>query len=294
MNGSRALERIRAWTLKEADYTVVIHAWLHPQLATIWFSPLRKVPGPWYTLFTIWFYKRAHIRGRPIQYVQAMRERYGTVIRLGPKVVCVIDRDVLRTVLQSSDFRKGRVYTQFGFNGHDSVFSMRDPLLHRQRARIIAPLYSSSSLRQMEPLILEAGIRPLVRRLDGHAAADDVVDMKKLFAYMAYDVISELCYGKSFQLLQQDNHPMPKHMSNTMVLAVRKQFFGAPLARLLAPSLSKSERLLSDYTEAAIEEAKGRLRERRDLLCMLLEAQDPDTGEHLSNGAVASEMTTNM
>jgi hypothetical protein len=84
---------------------------LHVQAALI--SPLRRVPGPWYaSVSDIWLIAQ-FLRFRQAQAIHELFQRYGPIVRIGPRKVVFCDLDSLRSVYLIQRFDKSPLYKHF-------------------------------------------------------------------------------------------------------------------------------------------------------------------------------------
>lgn len=136
-------------------------------------SPLVKVPGPAYTIFTAaWLKYREFSRSRRL-YIHGLHQRYGPVVRLGyvrgkretghsannilcrPNEVSFAGMDAMKEIYTSggSGYDRTELYDLFRQFGTRTLFSMPPKADHSQRKRILADRYSNSNI--MRPEILQ-------------------------------------------------------------------------------------------------------------------------------------------
>ena len=85
-------------------------------------------------------------------------------LRIGPNELHISDVNLYKVIYnQSSPFPK---YAPFydGFNTPHTVFAECDPLLHKERRRMLNPLFSRVGLFKMEPIIQQK-IKMLVEKI---------------------------------------------------------------------------------------------------------------------------------
>lgn len=75
-------------------------------------SLLRKIPGPWYAPYTGIHLQYLFSTGEIWKYVQKKHEKYGPVIRLGPRQIWVSEKDGLKDILQTTDLPKVTMYAE--------------------------------------------------------------------------------------------------------------------------------------------------------------------------------------
>ncbi|CEP11856.1 hypothetical protein [Parasitella parasitica] len=84
------------------------------KLYDAFFGPLSKIPGPlWGRFFA--FPKFIYNRPSGTSYKAILRfhDKYGDVIRLGPKLIAVADKDMIKQILVTDDFPKDAIYKVF-------------------------------------------------------------------------------------------------------------------------------------------------------------------------------------
>ncbi|KAF5719313.1 cytochrome P450 monooxygenase [Fusarium globosum] len=101
----------------------------------------------------------------------------GPVVRISPTDVGINDPDAVKVIQKASGgFQKSAWYDKTG----PGMLGMRDREKHARRRRLLAHPLSNSSLPAFEPLI-----------------------RAKWFSFMATDIIGDLTFGSSFQMLEQ-------------------------------------------------------------------------------------------
>ena len=76
----------------------------------LYFSPLATIPGPWYAAISD-FWLTTHVaRLQQCMTVQALFERYGPVVRVGPNKVVFSDLTTMRSVYCVHKFDKSPFY----------------------------------------------------------------------------------------------------------------------------------------------------------------------------------------
>lgn len=95
--------------------------------------------------------------------------------------------------------------------GPPGVFAMVDPKQHATRRRLFAQPFSNSNMLTLEPTIKER-IKTAVSKIRRDALAGNA-DVLKWFTFLATDISGELSFGKSFEMLQQEQVcPLDRHI----------------------------------------------------------------------------------
>lgn len=89
------------------------------------FSPLSKVPGPWYTGFISFWIKYQEFAANRRESVHRLHQKYGPVVRLSPNEVSFISQDAIKEIYASggSGYDKTEYYDLFRQFGIKSVLS---------------------------------------------------------------------------------------------------------------------------------------------------------------------------
>ncbi|KAM0345672.1 hypothetical protein ACHAPU_006327 [Fusarium lateritium] len=165
-------------------------------------SPLRHIPGPWYTHFTHLILKWHIVSGKRVHYIHALHQKYGPIVRVSPQEIAVSDLDAFSTIHKiGAGFLKSVWYEGTNTGREPGIFAMRDPHQHAARRRLFARAFSVSSLMaNWEPVIrqkTELAVQKI--KEDANSAGADVF---KWWTLLATDVIAELSFGESFRMLE--------------------------------------------------------------------------------------------
>ncbi|KAL6252557.1 hypothetical protein RBB50_000276 [Rhinocladiella similis] len=117
-------------------------------------SPLAKVPGPWYTIFTSVVLKyKEFTHGRRL-YIHELHQRYGPVVRLSPDEVSFATVDAIKEIYMSggSGYDKTPFYSLFTQFNTRTLFSTLIRGDHSYMKRYLADRYANSNI--MKPDIL--------------------------------------------------------------------------------------------------------------------------------------------
>ncbi|KPM42947.1 hypothetical protein AK830_g3621 [Neonectria ditissima] len=165
---------------------------------------LNQIPGPrlagltdFWRLFVVW--------GRRPELVHIqLHERYGDIVRLGPRTVSVGDPQAIKIIYGlNSGFVKSDFYPvqQTTANGTplQSMFNTTDSKFHAKLRRAVSNAYAMSTLVNFEPLVDSTSTEFLKQLKERYADRNDdsgVCDLGKWLQFYAFDVIGELTYSK--------------------------------------------------------------------------------------------------
>ncbi|KAH6957379.1 cytochrome P450 [Fusarium avenaceum] len=170
---------------------------------------LNRVPGPalaaltdFWRFFDVW-------RRRPELTHIALHEKYGSVVRLGPRTVSISDPAVVQTIYgpnsgyTKSDFYKAQQTLNSSGQPLLTLFTSQDERFHSKLRRAVSNAYAMSTLVQFEPFV-DSTTTEFFRQLDlRYANENAVLDFGTWLQYYAFDVIGELTYSKRLGFVDQ-------------------------------------------------------------------------------------------
>ncbi|KAI1106419.1 putative cytochrome P450 [Jackrogersella minutella] len=193
-----ALNGIESYKLVAAALCVALLSYTY----TILNSPLAKVPGPWYTKWTLNVQNFHQLRGRRPAWVHALHQEYGPIVRVGPKQVSIQDPKATQQIYRlKNEFHKSPWYTDL-IPGLPNVFSTIDIDYHRRHRRLLASEISDTGLMIHKPTI-DSKVRLAVQRMAEEMEERGAADVYRWALYLATDVIVELSFGSSFEMLEK-------------------------------------------------------------------------------------------
>lgn len=166
------------------------------------FHPLRRIPGPVVAGLTPWVQLYHGLRGDRHLWLQALHKQYGSHVRVAPNFVSVASVQGLHDIyghgkrLKKSDFYNAFPAIKGVYNTHNAI----DKTMHGRKRRVLSQAFSDSALKSMEDVML-LHVRQLCAALASGADHGVVRNMADWFGYLTYDVMGELCFGKSFDML---------------------------------------------------------------------------------------------
>ncbi|SNX85455.1 related to Benzoate 4-monooxygenase [Melanopsichium pennsylvanicum] len=272
-------------------------------------SPLSRYPGPLSARLGIPFWRFWHaLQGDYASALYVLHQQHGDAVRIGPTHLSFSDPSAMNSIYSLSDgisskFRKSNFYRSFQvFKAHPSIFSERDPHQHSKRRRAVASAYSMNSLVKLEEYVEDIS-ELLLKRLDELVETQSVVEerigSKKTrtkairidpwFHYFAMDVVGELAFGQSFNLLHRgkDDEKFLTGVLNlsqwgavagclpllsSWILWLFPRVTGQPGGKVIGDKTTS--RIQTRYAEV---EENGGMASRPDMLTNFMNAKDPDT-----------------
>ncbi|KIW14510.1 hypothetical protein PV08_07294 [Exophiala spinifera] len=168
-----------------------------------YFTPLSTVPGPWFAKFSSAILILHSLRGQRVQYIHALHQSYGPVVRIGPEEVDVADLQGYHTIHKiGNGFQKSQWYPRFRTAyEHQDVFSETDPKNHGIRRKMLSRPFSKSNLTQNWAALVNERAQVAVQKIKGKAEAG-ICNVFEWWHYMAIDIIGKVSFGESFGMLE--------------------------------------------------------------------------------------------
>ncbi|GKT44317.1 putative sterigmatocystin biosynthesis P450 monooxygenase STCB [Colletotrichum spaethianum] len=261
-------------------------------------NPLKHIPGPWYTLVTHYVLKLKTINGQRMYYVHSLHERYGPIVRISPYQVAVADPDAFIAIHRvGSGFYKSPFYEDFnGTSGFGiGLFAMTDPKRHAARRKLFARSFTKTSLRLHCESVVQEKVMKAVGRIKAEAthASSDILHWWLL---MASDVIGQLSFGESFELLEAGKK---NDFVATLQLASLGSFISYEFPLLYAVSryipigsvqwlLNAGESILS-YGGRAVENLRRHRDNKGNIFATALAECDADEKGYLTDQDIKTE-----
>ncbi|KAG5945077.1 hypothetical protein E4U59_006444 [Claviceps monticola] len=165
--------------------------------------PIYKLPGPWYSKWTDLVFRYQWFYGRQTYYIHDLHEKYGPIVRVAPNQVAVADLETVKSIYTIKEtYRKTKFYELLVSRSDHTVFSTADVEHHRKLRRLMASQMSESSLKSMLPQIT-SHVKLAIQRMKEESKDRGVIDVFKWCLFMTTDVIGELSFGESFQMLEK-------------------------------------------------------------------------------------------
>ncbi|KAF9873493.1 cytochrome P450 [Colletotrichum karsti] len=173
----------------------------------LFFSPLRKLPGPKFWAVSYIPYVRMFVSGHAHRDILRLHRQYGPIVRVGPTHISINHPDGMQEV---------RGHRKTGENPKDFINARpnRDNIIgsnrsdHQRFRRALAHGFSAQSMLAQQP-ILKKYVYQLFEKL--HEASKDgmqAIDVERWFNYTTFDVIGDLSFGEPFGCLENETyHP---------------------------------------------------------------------------------------
>ncbi|KAF2261280.1 benzoate 4-monooxygenase cytochrome P450 [Lojkania enalia] len=267
----------------------------------VFFHSLSKYPGPISAKFSGWLSFWHTARGDRHVWLWQLHEVYGPIVRYRYDSVVMSTPEALRTIYDSrANVQKSNSYLVWQKKAAPpNTFSCVDKLQHVRRRKILNAAISDKAIKSAQPFVIKHLDRwfDILKGKGGDWS--DPRNISKHLDNLQFDIMAELCYGKSFDTKEPVDSSLktiPHDISQYMWLMFR--IMNSPfvhiwvwlkprgldiLYRKIMPAKIKN---YVRFVEKAVMERlcqeeslqdKGLEAERRDMLHYLFHAKDPET-----------------
>ncbi|KXN74689.1 cytochrome P450, partial [Conidiobolus coronatus NRRL 28638] len=250
-------------------------------------GPLRNLPRPKNTLKHIYEVYKNKSKGNTEYFLQ-LSLKYGPVVHLYSNTV-LLNNLSYKKYWMTNKFKKSRFYSAFDIAGLSSLFSTTNKDHHSKIKKLVLPAFSQKTLSNIEGTIYDIASQGLVNYIHAELrnGTTEVFDMFHLFHCSTFDVISELVFGSNFDTI---NDQQKAKYYFDIIKKTQKALF----MRVLVP--------IYKFLPLPMEEVLGKIvqqnidlrvnNHKSDILQSLLDSEDPETGEKLSNEQIKTESMT--
>lgn len=201
-------------------------------------DPLQAIPGPLLCRFTpLWAWYHSFL-GDESRQIQALHEKYGPVIRIGPNDVVISDGEALAPIYsEKGGFLKAPCYKSFDSEGHETIFSTLDPKHRSVRSKAVMPMFSTGNLREngraiegcvdafVERLKKEAESSRKARKETGKPAPVDVLNLSRS---MAIDAVCAYLFGHDYGGVREEGGKLSATEYVDSIVSLGRLFFLPP------------------------------------------------------------------
>ncbi|KAE8388030.1 cytochrome P450 [Aspergillus alliaceus] len=282
------------------------------------FHPLRRFNGPFLASITPWVQLYHGLKGDRHLWLHSLHQQYGTHVRVAPNFISINSAQGLHDIyghgkkLKKANFYNGFTAIKGVYNTHNVI----DKTVHGRKRRVLSQAFSDQALKSMEDVML-LHVRQLCAGLTGQQTNGSkegvqktvvqntvVQNMGDWFSYLTYDVMGELCFGKSFDMLVESSR---RKMIQLVDRAANRHYICGLWMPLDTWHLDQIviHRLTNDRWNFIMNsrvEANKRAQERtqaghdskKDFFYYLLNAKDPETGKGLTTPELWGEANVLM
>ncbi|KAI9871913.1 MAG: hypothetical protein M1830_002300 [Pleopsidium flavum] len=168
----------------------------------IFFHPLRNIQDTFLMKLTDYWLLLIGLAGWRAITVHHLHQKYGSVIRIAPNELVFSSAKAAQQIYgQTSDFIKVPLYKELG---RHALCTMQDNDEHKERRKLLAPAFSTSSFLDSEPLIHNS-VRELLKIIKKRD--EKPLDVFFWFKMLSLDIAGDLLFGKAFRALKEETTP---------------------------------------------------------------------------------------
>jgi cytochrome P450 len=172
----------------------------------LYFHLLAKYPGPLMGKITDWYSVYHCLKGDRYLDIIDLHNRYGDIVRFGPKRLSFSSADALQAIYGSrANTTKSLHYKAMAFYMKNaSTHATTDKVKHARKRRILAQVLSDRMVHVYEEAFRKLLVE-FLRRYETPVSKKErwssTFDMAPDFVLLNYDSMGEFCFGESFGAL---------------------------------------------------------------------------------------------
>ena len=236
------------------------------------------------------------LRKNPTKVIQKFITENGETVRLTlpfRKVVIVSNPDSLRSILleNNKNYRKSLAYDMLKLLLGNGLLTSEGDFWKKQR-RLIQPAFGKKKLEELTQVMVaetEKSVARLLKMADKNESTDLLAEMNAL----TLDIISKSMFSSGVEDKAQIVADEITRLNN---FAVDKLNMAFPLPHWIPTPLHQKEKkslaTLDKVIFEIIDNRRKTKEQKDDLLSMLLDVQDEDTGERMSDQQLRDEVMT--
>ncbi|KAJ1654447.1 hypothetical protein IWQ61_005631 [Dispira simplex] len=289
-----------AWSTIAYHVTLtLVLMWMVKVLYVKFCLPISDLPGPWYAGLTDLDLTVRLLSGRSFDILHRRHCHYGPIMRLSTRTVSISDCKLAKEILSTHTFRKPQNIYKMLFQPYlPNIFTTSDPGFHRKRKRLLTSVFSWQSLRPVEGYIVDSGVQPLLDKFRS-LPEGATVNLYQEFLGLTFDVIGRLAFGESFGVITRGDRSIIDWFAQSFkyVTVVRLFPFLKGHRIPFIPFLRRGYDAEKAIVKMACQAVQKRLkllatvdqRPSQDILQLMIDSVDPETGDKLNPAELASE-----
>lgn len=157
--------------------------------------------------------------------MKLLHELYGPVIRIGPYECAIADGAAIAPIYSDKGgFLKADNYANFNLEGHQTIFSARDPAHRAVRSKAVAGLFSTSSIRAKHD-IFEHCAKRFVERVRQEAAGKKSINILIPCRRAALDLVSSFLFDTPYNSMDEEGDDLSAAVFVDTAVAFGRFFF---------------------------------------------------------------------
>ncbi|EXJ70268.1 uncharacterized protein A1O5_06336 [Cladophialophora psammophila CBS 110553] len=266
----------------------------------LYFHPLARYPGPWYMKISGWYdFFIAYGEHRHLHF-QYLHQKYGPVVRYGPNELAYNTPSAFQAIYGfKANVQKGHAVTVGVTSDPDSrsTFSETDKQRAMKKRRVLSQGFSESALSSAESFMISQ-IETLCKQL-ANTSTEKVKDLSLWLNYLAYDIMGEVVFGRSFDMLTDPSLRYVLSLIDasvfcTLLARVMPLLYKTGLIAFFVPKVLTMRKQFIKYVNSTVEQRLQQVpasdkEDRKDFFYYLLNTRDSETGKPLSRTALLTE-----
>jgi len=262
------------------------------------YTPASRYPGPFLASISNVWQALSMYSGDSHRNLSALHDKHGDIVRIGPNRLSIISPDVMKNVyLAGSTWLKSSFYD--GFTAViPNAFGTQDEDFHRKRRRQLTYVFSQANVLAMEEY-MNTEMRQFRGYLERAAETGQPLDLKSLIHWLVIDVLGDLGFGKSFGMLACGDNNQAPHLEYHLRVGsiggtmpwllpyIRK--YGKYMPIKWVSGAVEARDKLKKLAAQAVDDAINHKSDRKDILGVLVDAVDTETGKPLSRIELEAE-----
>jgi cytochrome P450 len=127
----------------------------------------------------------------------------GPIVRITPDELHIQDTSFYQTLYSEMKPRDKYFWMRGRFGAPDALAVTLSHSLHAERRAALAPLFSTNSIQNLEPMIW-ASADELCKKMMQYARSEEVLPLQKAWASYAGDVVMEAMLGENYGHVKSD------------------------------------------------------------------------------------------
>ena len=242
-------------------------------------SPVRHIPGPFWSRVSSVPYKWATFKARRSAYAQGLIDRYGPIVVIAPDQVHTLDDRAMKIIYDRSSIKTSFYANMGSWKGVVTTLGKLDYASAGPTRANLIQCFQNQNLDTLAENV-DRHVLQFVRIMKDKAEAGEDVDGVVWFRLLALDIVTDVLWGEDTNLLGQASDETPAFLRRFFAFSqynAMKSFIPIvePMARYIGPK--KWTRLRKDCLDMDVtaREALARWSEKevkahdRDVLAML-------------------------
>ncbi|KZL86091.1 cytochrome p450 [Colletotrichum incanum] len=180
--------------------------------------PLSNFPGhPEACVSTAWAFREA-LKGFPEETFEILHQQYSTkALRVGPNELHISDVELYKVIYKQTDpFPKYEPF-YMSFDSPHTVFAEIDTVKHKERRRLLNPMFSRAGIIKLEPLIHEK-LFLLDRKIE-KLCRQKKINVYNAFRLLTTEIIMQFAFAQSAGMIEEQDDDFGSGFTDALSVA---------------------------------------------------------------------------